>query len=185
MSIIRDDESPELLFVRELQEALSRERLRVSDEAEAYLARLLARIRADQRPEAAAEPLSPDFLKALGSAGEQERIVLLRHVGDSALLLCGWWWWLLERVRQPLDPKFHASLGRKAYRLMDEKLFDELSEKFAGLVDVLARMSGRLQTADERALMELYSHWLRTHSRQAARILAAKGIVVTGDERKH
>ncbi|HXV27038.1 MAG TPA: hypothetical protein VD862_03400 [Candidatus Paceibacterota bacterium] len=170
------NEAPLLLFMGELEEALSRERVALSDEARMYLSGLLTRIRSEHGP-MRQTPLAPDYLNALSSLSEQERTVLFRSVGDSALIISGWWWQWLERFRQPMDPAYHAELGERAYRQVEQELFDELADKFASLIDVLARMSARLQT-DDRQVMEVYATWLRTQSRHAARLLRMHGIDV-------
>lgn len=172
---------PELLFLVELEKALERERLRLSDDAHAYLTRLLSRIRTESGPPLPQDPLSGEFLTALGALDERQRIILLRRVGDSALLASGWWWQFLTTLRHGMPGEdFHAELGKQAYRRIQQELFDELADKFFGLVDVLARMSGALGGESDRETMKLLDYWLRSNSRQAARLLAEHGIDVLG-----
>jgi hypothetical protein len=176
---IRTGESPELLFLSELTESLARERVVLSQEGQVYIMRLLSRVRADEERCPDRYLLAPDYLRALSLDEGHGRTLLLRGVGDVALLLAGWWWRYTESLRRGPSFGYHIDLGWSAYHLIDGVPFDELSEKFIGLVDVLARMSAQLQRGDQRQLVKLYSHWCRTNSRQARRLLAVHGIPVT------
>ena len=175
-------EEPFLFFMKELEEALARERVRVSDEARIYVSGLLSRLQSETGP-MRHEPLTPDYLAGIATLDDAKREALLRAVGDSALVICGWWWQWLDQLRRPKDSRFHAELGRRAYQHIDEQLFDELANKFSGLIDVLARMSARLQT-DDRQLMDSYRIWLRTQNRHAERLLRLHGIDVRAAERQ-
>ena len=186
---IRDDESPELLFMSELEDALAKEHLKLSGEARVYLTRLLASTRIDDAPNVQSR-LSDSFLAALNTVEPRKRSLLLQSVGNSALMLCGWWWQFIEYMQEyrhlDVDHTFHEDIGTQAFRRLEEMWFQELADKFVGVVDVLARMSGKLQVHNNRELMQAYEHWLKTQNKNAEKVLLAHGLLVPrGPEQKH
>jgi len=180
MSVL-SHQTPEAFFAQELQEALGKQRLQLTDEAYMYVTLLLSGIRSGQEVGDATDALAPRYLQALRSGTPAERRLHLRWVGDSALLTCGWWWRFLDLMRYGIPgEEYHASMGRRAYLLIegqDRALYAELSEKFLGLIDVLARMSSKLHDPnDDGRLMKVFSVWFRGQSRHAERILQDMGV---------
>jgi hypothetical protein len=79
---------------------------------------------------------------------------------------------------------YYIALGERAYgslaRTSDDTfadVFDELSGKFSGFVDVLGEVSERTALSSNTDLLRLYEKWLRTRSPRSGDLLAQKGIV--------
>ena len=66
-----------------------------------------------------------------------------------------------------------AQPGRDSFA----EVFEELSGKFAGFVDVLGEVSERTSLTSDTDLLRLYEKWQRTRSRRSGDLLAARGIV--------
>ena len=145
-----------------------------------YLMRLLTTVDTAGGPNLQ-EALAKNFLVAINTAQPRQRALLLQSVGNSALLLCGWWWQLVEHMHEyhsGLDHEYHEDIGIQAFRRLEAMWFQELADKFIGVVDVLARMSGKLQVHSNKELMQAYEHWLKTHNRNAEKVLLAHGLLV-------
>jgi len=176
-------ESLELLFTGELAQALHEERVELSAPAQQYVVRLLSDVQRDHLR----YPLAPRYLKAVQRGQGRVHDVALRGVGDTALMLSGWWWRWTESNRHGPGVAYHVDLGWSAYRLIDGEPYDELSERFTRLVDVLAQMTVRVRESGDRTLLtslddetlyDLYDFYCRTSSRQAARLLKKNGFDV-------
>ena len=82
-----------------------------------------------------------------------------------------------------MDIDYYMQLGERAYGSLahsDEALgdvFDELADKFAPMVDVLAEVSEQTALTSNADVMRLYERWLRTGSRRSGSQLVARGIV--------
>lgn len=165
----------------ELEEALAKEHLQLSGEARMYLTRLLASAHIADAPDVHST-LTDSFLAALNTVEPRKRALLLQSVGNSALMLCGWWWQFIEYMQEykhlGVDHSFHEDIGTQAFRRLEELWFQELADKFVGVVDVLARMSGKLQVHSNQELMQAYEHWLKTQNKHAEKVLLAHGLLV-------
>lgn len=174
-------ESP-LEYFRELVEsALQHQHVAVCDLTSYYVVNLLAGfVHQDRSPMADDEALGIRLAKALQSAGVTQRQGL-RQVGDTSLFVSGFF---ADRFSRSLvDVDYYMQLGECAYGSLarrDETLaevFDELSEKFGAIVDVLTEVSEQTAPARNADLMRLYEKWLRTGSRRSGEKLIARGIL--------
>jgi hypothetical protein len=181
--ILKD--SAELLFTGELVGALHVEGVDLSNPAQTYVVRLLSDIRRYVRRPVNGYPLAPLYLKAVQRGEGRFHDVMLRDVGDTALLLSGWWWRFTESNRYGPGVDYHIDLGWSAYRLIDREPYGELAKCFAKLVNALAQMTVRIRECGERELLgtiddvvlyDLYSYYCRTQSRQAERLLKKNGF---------
>jgi len=132
------------------------------------------------------EALGIRLAKALQSAGVTQRQGL-REVGDTSLFISGFF---SDRFKRSLvDVDYYMQLGEVAYGSLarrDETLsqvFDELSEKFAAIVDVLTEVSEQTAPARNADLMRLYEKWLRTGSKRSGDKLIARGILPNANAR--
>lgn len=180
MTLVKTDESPELLFLKELETALAKERLKLSDDAYMYISGLLAhvKIRKDPHP---SDALAPALLGALQHDPGELRNQLLRRVGNSALLLCGLWWQSVEHdatFRHGADRAYQEDIGRNAFRNIGSELYQELADKFIGVVDVFAHIGEQIGPQDAVHQLALYELFLRTNNRRAEKILIAQGLIV-------
>jgi len=181
------NESP-LEYFRELVEsALQHQHVAVRDLTSYYVVNLLAGfVHQDRSPMATDEALGIRLAKALQSAGVTQRQGL-RQVGDTSLFISGFF---SDRFKRSLvDVDYYMQLGEVAYGSLarrDETLsevFDELSEKFAAIVDVLTEVSEQTALTRNADLMRLYEKWLRTGSRRSGDKLIARGILPNANAR--
>jgi hypothetical protein len=177
------DMSPIEHFKEFVTEAIARQKVKTSKDAEYYLSNLLAdfidseRFSISPSPE---EPMAVTFLKSL-EAGLVERALVLRKLGDSSLFVSGFFSDSL--TRKPVDIDYYISMGSTSYgRLADSlkdvtsPLFRELSDKFIKLVDVLAEVSEKSMLASSKDILRLYERWLRTGSVRTEALLRELGI---------
>jgi hypothetical protein len=176
------NESPIEYFKELVETAMQHQRLAAREMTSFYLVNLLAgfmHFDRDSRQEH--EPLGIRFARALQAGGALQRDGL-RQVGDRSLFISGFFSDSLNRSLVDVD--YYIALGERAYgslaRQSDETfadVFDELSEKFSGFVDVLSEVSERTALASNTDLLRLYEKWLRTRSPRSGDLLAERGIV--------
>lgn len=168
-------------FREMVSNAIARQRVRASEEAEFYLSNLLTEFVDSEAFNAATdEPLATALLKSL-EAGLYEQAVILRKLGDSSLFVSGFFSDSL--VRKLVDIDYYIGVGSMAYGRLAENskertspLFGELSDKFVKLVDVLAEVSERSRLTSAKDILRLYERWLRTGSLRTVRLLRELGI---------
>lgn len=172
------------LFLSELEEALAKEHLRLSDDARAYLAGLLAGISWKEIHSRVGS--SRTLAEALNEAllyqpeGEMKEL-LLRRVGNSALLLCGLWWRsVASRAAwgHGADQEYHERIGQHAYYRIDHELFQELADKFIGVVDVFARIGDKIIEQSPVQSIHAYALLLKTNNRLVEKVLKEQGLLV-------
>ena len=168
-------ETPMEFFREALQEALQREGVTVDVTSEYYLVKLLvSQIDEGFHPD---ETLGDRFAIAI-HAKPIDRMQIFRAVGDRALINCGLWWEHQYRPRRPSYAQYHMQLGKVAYRGVGGEPFDEIAEKFEGLVDALIRFGTKASLATARDILRLYTLWEETRSAHAASALAERGVYV-------
>jgi hypothetical protein len=111
----------------------------------------------------------------------------LKYIGDTTLFLTGYFSDSFERSLVDID--YYASLGRSSYRdLLDllaarviqwklDEVFDELSEKYTDLMDVIAEVAASDSPRHAEGLLRLYERWLRTKSKRDEALLRKKGVI--------
>ena len=175
------NESPVEYFKELVESAMQHQRLAARETTSFYLVNLLAGFIHRQHASRDVEPLGVRFVKALQAGGALQRDGL-RQVGDRSLFISGFFSDSLNRSLVDVD--YYIALGERAYgslaRQSEDRVaevFDELSEKFAGFVDVLGEVSERTALASNTDLLRLYEKWLRTRSPRSGDLLAQRGIV--------
>jgi hypothetical protein len=174
------------VFLLELEAALAAEHLRLSEEARMYLGGLLARIHVDRSPRVPGT-LASALIEAIQHEPGEMRNLLLRRVGNSALILCGLWWRSVEYqsgYRHGVDQDYHERIGRAAFQRINNDLFQELADNFIGVVDVLARMSDSMLADGSVEVLRLYEMMLRTNNRLAEKMLREQGLILSDDGAK-
>jgi len=174
-------ESPTEYFRNLVESALQRQHLAVRELTSFYVVNLLAGfVHRDQSGIADDEALGVRFVRALQSGGSAQRDGL-RRVGDTSLFVSGFFSDSLNRSLVDID--YYMQLGERAYGSLarnDDALgdvFDELSDKFTAMVDVLTEVSERTALTSNSDVMRVYERWLRTGSRRTGSQLVARGIV--------
>lgn len=175
-------ESPTEYFRELVESAMQHQHLAARELTSYYVVNLLTGFVHLDGSVADDEPLGIRLAKALQAAGTAQRNGL-RQVGDLSLFISGFFSDSLNRSLVDID--YYIQLGERAYGSLARQgapdtfgdVFDELSEKFAGFVDVLTEVSERTLLTTNTDLLRLYEKWLRTGSRHSGDLLAARGIV--------
>src|SRR5919106_1738915 len=147
-ALVRNESATE--YFRELVEsAIQNQHVAASELTSFYVVNLLAAfVHLDRSPAAGDDaPLGVRLAKAMQEGGIAQRDGL-RRVGDLSLFISGFFSDSL--TRSLVDVDYYIQLGECAYgslaRRSDDTfsdVFDELSEKFSGFVDVLSEVSER------------------------------------------
>jgi hypothetical protein len=167
-------ETPMEFFRDALGEAMANERLTVEPFTEYYLVQLLADVvEGSWHP---TETLGDVYVRAQAMKPVDRRRTL-RSIGDRALVFSGLWWEHNFRPLRPSHAKYHVELGRLAYREIGGVPFDEIAQKFDGIVDALVRLGTDASLRTARDLLRLYLIWQETGSGYAARVLVRNGLV--------
>lgn len=133
------------------------------------------------------------YADALEASSTSEKNKSLQRLGDLALFISGLFADSLNRSLVDID--YYIAMGGAAYACLADqtrytyngctfsKVFGELSEKFIGLVDVLAEISEKSNFTSDSDVLRLYELWMKTGSKRLADKLQELGIqpfTVTG-----
>jgi hypothetical protein len=178
-------------FFRELLAlAIENQRARVQQETELYLVNLLSGFLQSEsllvREEDGTlhrKPLALLLQEALDEEGVA-RARALRRLGDTSLFVSGMFSESLSRSLVNVD--YAIAMGSRAYDALGEvaarhgrghrSLWDELSEKFSQLVDVLNEVSERTLASSNAGLLRIYEKWMKTGSVRIATLLSEHGV---------
>lgn len=181
-------------FREQVATARNRQRLKIDEHTEFYLVNLLAEFAHTEQlyeVEEDGRRRETPLVLLLARAMEQppaERLKTLRRMGDQSLYVSGFFSDTL--ARSLVDVDYYIAMGGRAYEGAAELtgtapvsrtftfVFEELSEKFARVVDVFMEVSETLRTTRSADLVRTYERWLSTGSERLARRLADEGIVV-------
>lgn len=167
-------ETPMEFFHAALTDALAHENVRVTPLSEFYVVRLLAGEKVQNSHPT--DSLHDLFAQAIAETPAR-RDEMFRDVGDRALLISGLWWEHDLRPRRAPKSAALMQLGSSAYWTIGAEPFEELSQKFEGVVFALARLGVDATICSTRDLLRLYDAWERTKSPLAARVLAHRGLI--------
>lgn len=178
-------------FFRELLTlAIENQRTRVQQATELYLANLLSGflqteslLVRDDEGTLERKPLALMLKDALDEEGVA-RAQALRRLGDTSLFVSGMF---SESLSSSLvDVDYAIAMGSRAYDALGDvaerhgrgarSLWDELSEKFSQLVEVLNEVSERTLASSNAGLVRIYERWMRTGSARIATLLAEHGV---------
>lgn len=176
-------------FFRDLlTRAIENQRARVQPFTELYLVNLLHEFLASEALYVQQEdgtwqqkPLAFLLKEALEEPGPA-RVHLLRRLGDTSLFVSGFFPDSLMRRSNLVDVDYYIAMGGRAYDAVarhapERTLWDELSEKFALLVDLLNEVSERTLASSNAGLVRLYERWMKTRSERLAALLVQQGVV--------
>lgn len=163
-----------------------------SDESIVYLVNLLlAFIRSDKLFESTSDgmmikPLAIIYSEALTANSECNRTQSLQRLGDIALFISGLYSKSLGRSLVDVD--YYIAMGGNAYGYLAvcrrylwvsggiRIVFNELSEKFAGYVEILAEVGETSNLSGNTDILRLYELWQYSGSERLAKKLQALGI---------
>ena len=135
------------------------------------------------------------YADALEATTPSEKNTSLQRLGDIALFISGLFADSLNRSLVDID--YYIAMGGNAYACLADmtrrsingttisKVFNELSEKFIALVDVLSEIAESSSINSDRDVLRIYELWMKTGSKRLARKLQEIGIqpvTVTGVE---
>ena len=157
---------------------------------EHYLVNLLCDFsHREKAPAVGEEPLALIYKRAL-EASPQERVQLLKNLGDISLYVSGFFIEFIEKSLVDLD--YYISMGNTAYSNLSElvgtqkqgevlsEIYNRLAETFTELVDILNQISqGTKNVQGDTELLRLYDRWMRTRSQRVYKILREKGMMPT------
>ncbi|OGT82088.1 MAG: hypothetical protein A3G96_06525 [Gammaproteobacteria bacterium RIFCSPLOWO2_12_FULL_52_10] len=163
-----------------------------SDESIVYLVNLLMTfLRSDilfeRTPDGLMiKPLAIIYSEAVASNSESNRTQSLRRLGDVALFISGLYAGSLGRSLVDVD--YYIAMGGNAYGYLAvcrrylwgsggiRIVFNELSEKFAGYVEILAEVGETSNLSGNADILRLYELWQHSGSERLAKKLQALGI---------
>jgi len=182
-----------LHFKEMIDRIKKKQKLEIADLTQFYLVDLLSKflLSANLFPEMKKkpidEPLALQLYKALEEKSPEEKIALLKKMGDFALYISGFFQEYLGA--KPVDLDYYTTMGESAYGAVfelsrsDSKkkivagIFDELSSKFKRIVDLLAEVSELSFIATDKDLIKLYEKWAKTKSPRLKKKLMDKGVL--------
>ncbi|MDR3608055.1 MAG: hypothetical protein P4M08_11825 [Oligoflexia bacterium] len=188
---------PQEYFRELVTDALGKQKIATQPETEFYLVNLLNQFITTDRLYARdgegavrEEPLVLMIKEAIEQPEKRTQSVLFRHVGDVSLYTAGFFQDSL--ARKLVDVDYYIGMGETAYKQVAVRteeeamrsLYEELAQKFASFVEVLATISDRTAPRSEKDLLRLYDLWLRTKSERAAKALQEAGILPTDTTKK-
>jgi hypothetical protein len=175
-------------FFRDLlARAIENQRARVQPFTELYLVNLLHEFLATEALYVQGEdgtwqqkPLAFLLKEALEEAGPA-RVRMLRRLGDTSLFISGFFPDSLARRSSLVDVDYYIAMGGRAYdavarHAMESSLWEELSDKFRLLVELLNEVSEQTLATHDAGVLRLYERWLKTGSDRLASALAQRGV---------
>jgi hypothetical protein len=174
-------------FHKEVEAAVGNQGLRVSDHTKSYVVNVLteysnAEVLHTAGPD---DTLAMLYLRSQQVPAE-ERVRLLRRLGDMALCISGFFADSLNR--KVVDQDYYIQMGGAAYGTLAAtfgakrdadvfvELYDELARKFSALVEVLNEVSEGVSGRDQ-SMLRLYDRWLKTGSDRMHRMLIERGVL--------
>ncbi len=186
--------NPQDFFRVRVEEALANLNLSVPDPVESYLVNLLCEFinpsdieTANGLKLSALDTPLAIMLKEATEAPPNQRLRILKYLGDSSLYISGFFQDYFNR--KTYDASYFSSVGASAYEnvshLMRDQhgdrhfsaIYRDLAYHFADLVEVLAEIS---ESPDENRpvdILAVYDRWNRSPSERLRRILGRFGII--------
>src|SRR5207248_4570966 len=177
-------------FRQILSIAIENQRASVQQATELYLANLLggfvqteSLLFRDENGILHQRPLALLLKDALDAEETVARARLLRRLGDTSLFVSGMFGECLNR--SVVDVDYYIEMGGRAYdalgevaarRGVERSLWDELSEKFSQLVEVLNEVAERTLLNSDTGLVRLYEKWMKTGSARVGVMLREQGV---------
>lgn len=184
-TIIHGDKLLEVIRC-ELKNALRKERIAASEEAEFYLVNLLGDYHLMGNVptlDDESRPLGCMFMEALAMA-QAEKAARLKRIADGTLIVLGFY---EDSIRRSIvDASYYRSIGGSAYDALADsavsdalfvEIYAELAAKFSGIVAALSRMAPwNRSVSSDAQLVSIYRRWLASGDEKLKRLLEREGI---------
>lgn len=179
-------------FQDSVQTAVARQQVNIADDTVFYVVNVLtefarSEVLYEDTPDGRMiKPLARFYTEAIEATTVQEANNALKRLGDVALFIAGLYAHSLQRSAVDID--YYIAMGGNAYDCLADsvrhsfhgrtfgEIYQELAQKFARLVDVLAEVADEFQPGRDQDLLRLYEIWLLTGSSHAERKLRQHGI---------
>lgn len=132
------------------------------------------------------KPLAFLLKEALEEEGPM-RVQLLRRLGDTSLFVSGFFPDSLARRASLVDVDYYIAMGGRAYDAVgalaarhssrERDLWEELSSRFALLVELLNEVSERTLASTNAGFLRVYERFLKTGSERLGVMLARQGVM--------
>jgi len=125
------------------------------------------------------EPMiSEQFLKALQEECRSEKCAQLKKLGDSILFKAGFFSESLKRKLSGLS--FHIQMGSSIYSSLysssENPVFEDISNRFSGYVDLVSNIGRRVNLRKERDVFNLFDRFVQADSEEAKSKLLQLGL---------
>lgn len=187
---LNTEESLRVFFKRCLEKAKQKQKLSLGAFTEHYLVSLLEKASDAEtffttpNTEVRDEPLVLVFAKACETPSQTYQIELLKSIGDRALYMTGFFPDYF--YHQGFDSSYYMSMGGAAYGMVSSlteqkhdapiKIFEELSQKFPHLVEVIAEISESAGMTSDQDLLKIYERWMQSKSQRLFEKLKSHGM---------
>jgi hypothetical protein len=163
-----------------LTQAIENQRADLQPFTALYVTNLLGAFLAPEDPNIPPKPLAFMLKDALEEQGPA-RVQLLRKLGDTSLFVSGFFPDSLSRRSSLVDVDYYIQMGGRAYgaiavRHEARDLWQELSDRFRLLVDLLNEVSERCLASTNAGLVRLYERFMKTGSDRLRGMLAVQGM---------
>ncbi len=187
--LIEEVPTLELYFHEKVTEAIRHQQIEADDHVTFYLVNLLSSsTRMENLPTDEDGENTPLAILLAKSQTEdlQNKMKMLKHMGDFSLLIAGFFQDSLNRKLVDLD--YYIAMGGVAYQQLStlnvykknqalfSMIFSELASRFVKWVDVLSEVSEESQITTHADILRLYEKFLRTGSDRLRSMLTHKGI---------
>lgn len=168
-------------FGRALKNAAQNQKMDIPQEVFGYVVELLVQFHETANlfvQEGVRVPVLADMLMEALEADFHKRVSLLRHMGDTSLMVTGYFPEALSR--RCVDFNYYQSMGETAYSHLgaltdDLNIFDKLSERFLKVSELINEVSEMtLQRHD--SVNRLLDAYIQLGSERAYRKLKEKGL---------
>ena len=141
------------------------------------------------------KPLALMLADAANADSAEERSQSLQRIGDVSLFVSGFFSHSLSRAAVDID--YYINMGGNAYAVLSEEvrgtfrgnafapIFQELSEKFLVLIDILNEISDSKRIDSDVDLLRTYQQWQKTGSRRCEKLLREQGVVPISQASKY
>lgn len=184
------DLNPKEYFRGELHKASNALRISLGQELEHYIVNLLCEfINLEKFQDLPGQdtsifdaPLTVILQQALEQKALDQKIRLLKYLGDTSLYVAGYFQDYFNR--KTFDVKYYIDMGSTAYNNVgnllenqQRKVYANLSENFVRLVDLVAEMSHFNGADSNQNILAIYDRWNRSNSDRLRKILEDSGII--------